>query len=513
MRAENLNALIYKSGQAGVTKATVTLIWDNTDAGQSPHGYESHAQITVTRQIVLGGRSKYMINGTTAQLQRVMNLYHSVQLNVNNPHFLIMQGRIAKVINMKPVEVLGMIEEAAGTRMFQNKKENAQKTIQKKEVKVAEIDRVISQDIKPKLEKHKSERVQFVECASRRVSDTAPHTRSHPSQLTTPPLPPLSRYANKTAEVEEHTRFMQAHQLFCLRAKEAEMEEAVSTEKAAREAAEAAKAAAKAELAACEKEEKEVKAKRAKAQGAGGEFKKLEEAEKKAAEALVKEETAFTEAQKSHKADEARVKALEKAEADSKAAAAKLGADQEKAAAEAAAAAEVEAAAAEVEAKAKASYEAEMGLGSENSDGPKNLQGQLSAASAAVKEHEAAAKAAKMQGDHAAKELKGAEKALADARKKGGKGEAELEKLAKEVRTGTRLGHGASHTRPTPPPHHHPTPPSPGGGPPRQGRRRRDVRRGGSRQGGGGPREGVGEGGGGGRGAHQRPRVVRFQVR
>ena len=110
MRAENLNALIYKSGQAGVTKATVTLIWDNTDAGQSPHGYESHAQITVTRQIVLGGRSKYMINGTTAQLQRVMNLYHSVQLNVNNPHFLIMQGRIAKVINMKPVEVLGMIE-------------------------------------------------------------------------------------------------------------------------------------------------------------------------------------------------------------------------------------------------------------------------------------------------------------------------------------------------------------------------------------------------------------------
>ena len=239
---------------------------------------------------------------------------------------------------------------------------------------------------------------------------------------------------------------MQAHQLFCLRAKEAEMEEAVSTEKAAREAAEAAKAAAKAELAACEKEEKEVKAKRAKAQGAGGEFKKLEEAEKKAAEALVKEETAFTEAQKSHKADEARVKALEKAEADSKAAAAKLGADQEKAAAEAAAAAEVEAAAAEVEAKAKASYEAEMGLGSENSDGPKNLQGQLSAASAAVKEHEAAAKAAKMQGDHAAKELKGAEKALADARKKGGKGEAELEKLAKEVRTGTRLARTAPRT-------------------------------------------------------------------
>jgi|TARA_B100001142_G_scaffold311779_1_gene346494 chromosome segregation ATPase len=37
-----------------------------------------------------------------------------VQLNVNNPHFLIMQGRITKVLNMKPPEILGMLEEAAG---------------------------------------------------------------------------------------------------------------------------------------------------------------------------------------------------------------------------------------------------------------------------------------------------------------------------------------------------------------------------------------------------------------
>jgi structural maintenance of chromosome 2 len=34
------------------------------------------------------------------------NLFHSVQLNVNNPHILIMQGRITKVLNMKPPEIL-----------------------------------------------------------------------------------------------------------------------------------------------------------------------------------------------------------------------------------------------------------------------------------------------------------------------------------------------------------------------------------------------------------------------
>lgn len=38
-----------------------------------------------------------MINGHTVQQTQVQNFFHSVQLNVNNPHFLIMQGRITKV--------------------------------------------------------------------------------------------------------------------------------------------------------------------------------------------------------------------------------------------------------------------------------------------------------------------------------------------------------------------------------------------------------------------------------
>jgi hypothetical protein len=48
-----------------------------------------------TPQVVIGGRNKYLINGHSAKLNRVQNLFHSVQLNVNNPHFLIMQVRLA----------------------------------------------------------------------------------------------------------------------------------------------------------------------------------------------------------------------------------------------------------------------------------------------------------------------------------------------------------------------------------------------------------------------------------
>ncbi|KAL3645191.1 Structural maintenance of chromosomes protein 2-2 [Castilleja foliolosa] len=166
VRASNLQELVYKQGQAGITKATVSVVFDNSDRSRSPLGYEDSSEITVTRQIVVGGRNKYLINGHLAQPSRVQNLFHSVQLNVNNPHFLIMQGRITKVLNMKPPEILSMLEEAAGTRMYETKKEAALKTLEKKQGKVDEIDKLLDQEILPALEKLRKERMQYMQWAN-----------------------------------------------------------------------------------------------------------------------------------------------------------------------------------------------------------------------------------------------------------------------------------------------------------------------------------------------------------
>ena len=97
VRAANLQELVYKNGQAGVTKATVSITFDNRDKKQSPLGYEHYDEVTITRQVVIGGKNKYLINGSNVQNNRVQDFFRSVQLNVNNPHFLIMQGRITKV--------------------------------------------------------------------------------------------------------------------------------------------------------------------------------------------------------------------------------------------------------------------------------------------------------------------------------------------------------------------------------------------------------------------------------
>lgn len=111
----------------------------------------------------MGGRNKYLINGKNVVNKKVHDLFGSVQLNVNNPHFLIMQGRITKVLNMKPPEILSMIEEAAGTSMYEQKREHTTKLMEKKDGKLQEMEALLKEEIEPKLDKLREEQKVYKE--------------------------------------------------------------------------------------------------------------------------------------------------------------------------------------------------------------------------------------------------------------------------------------------------------------------------------------------------------------
>ena len=253
--------MIYKRGQAGVTKASVTIVFDNRDKKKSPIGFEEYSQISVTRQIVLGGTSKYLINGHRAQQQTVQNLFQSVQLNINNPNFLIMQGRITKVLNMKPVEILAMIEEAAGTRMFEDRRDKAFKTMAKKEMKVQEITELLKDEIEPKLEKLRTEKRAFLD------------------------------FQQTQSDLERLTRLVVAHDY--LKNKEKLKQSASDLEAKKSKATDLEESAKrlKSEIVHLEEDVKKVKAAREKELRKGGKFQALEEEVKARSEELVRLET------------------------------------------------------------------------------------------------------------------------------------------------------------------------------------------------------------------------------
>lgn len=59
-----------------------------------------------------------------------------------------------------------MVEEACGTRLYEVKKSQAEKTMEKKDSKVNEINKILNEDITPTLEKLRAQRTAYLQWAS-----------------------------------------------------------------------------------------------------------------------------------------------------------------------------------------------------------------------------------------------------------------------------------------------------------------------------------------------------------
>jgi len=64
---------------------------------------------------------------------------------------------------MKPKEILGMVEEAAGTRMYKTKKEQSLKVLEKKDLKLLDVNKQLNEEFLPKVERLRQERAQYLE--------------------------------------------------------------------------------------------------------------------------------------------------------------------------------------------------------------------------------------------------------------------------------------------------------------------------------------------------------------
>ena len=109
------------------------------------------------------------MNGHSESNIKIKNLFKSVQLNIDNPHFLVAQGRITKIINLKPAELISLLEEAAGKikafilfflmtnnigpSLYNDKKKESKRIIEKKEEKFKEINDLLEKEIKPQMTK------------------------------------------------------------------------------------------------------------------------------------------------------------------------------------------------------------------------------------------------------------------------------------------------------------------------------------------------------------------------
>jgi chromosome segregation protein len=86
---------------------------------------ERSGEITITRRLYRSGESEYLINGRTARLRDIQDLFLGTGLGPES-YAIIEQGRIGQILSNKPQDRRAVIEEAAGITKFKTRKRLAE---------------------------------------------------------------------------------------------------------------------------------------------------------------------------------------------------------------------------------------------------------------------------------------------------------------------------------------------------------------------------------------------------
>jgi len=103
-----------------VSRASVELVFDNAE-GKAAGQWKPYAEVAVKRVLDRSGESTYYINGLQVRRKDVIDLFLGTGLGPR-AYAIIEQGMISRIIEAKPEEVRGFLEEAAGVTKYRERR-------------------------------------------------------------------------------------------------------------------------------------------------------------------------------------------------------------------------------------------------------------------------------------------------------------------------------------------------------------------------------------------------------
>jgi chromosome segregation protein len=110
----------------------------HTNGALNGHAGHKPEEITITRRLYRSGDSEYLINGKTARLRDIQDLFMGSGLGPES-YAIIEQGRIGQILSTKPQDRRSVIEEAAGITRFKTRKRLAEAKLESAKSNLARV--------------------------------------------------------------------------------------------------------------------------------------------------------------------------------------------------------------------------------------------------------------------------------------------------------------------------------------------------------------------------------------
>ena len=108
-----------------VGQASIELVFDNSD-GSLGGQYAAFSEISVRRQVNRDGQSAYYLNGTRCRRRDITDVFLGTGLGPRS-YSIIEQGTISRLIEAKPEELRGYLEEAAGISLYKERRRETER--------------------------------------------------------------------------------------------------------------------------------------------------------------------------------------------------------------------------------------------------------------------------------------------------------------------------------------------------------------------------------------------------
>ncbi|KAI5450826.1 Structural maintenance of chromosomes protein 3 [Naganishia albida] len=136
-REERAGLLHEGTGKTTTLSAFVEIVFDNSD-GRFPTSLPE----TILRRTIGLKKDEYTLDRKSASKAEVLNLLESAGFSRSNPYYIVPQGRITSLTNMKDTERLDLLKEIAGTSVYENKRQESLKILEEtngKKEKITEL--------------------------------------------------------------------------------------------------------------------------------------------------------------------------------------------------------------------------------------------------------------------------------------------------------------------------------------------------------------------------------------
>ncbi|KAE9415025.1 hypothetical protein Angca_008256 [Angiostrongylus cantonensis] len=140
LRSEQRLGVLHESSGPRISTARVEIVFDNTDRRIPAI---ERTEVRVVRQV---GQKKdqYYIDGKMVLRTEVINLMESAGFSRSNPYYIVKQGKINELAIASDSHRLKLLREVAGTRVYDERKEESLKILKETHNKTKKIETLLS---------------------------------------------------------------------------------------------------------------------------------------------------------------------------------------------------------------------------------------------------------------------------------------------------------------------------------------------------------------------------------